>query len=193
MIDSYSKYSANSMDIPNNCYYAVIDTPIGEMIAVFDDTNIYSFSFGNSTINTQNNNIKLIKYNYYNIILDKLVNQLSEYFNGKRFVFDLPLIVNGTEFQIKVWNQLLTIDYGQTISYKTQAICIGNPKAIRAVANANSKNKFPIIIPCHRVIGTDGSLTGFAGGLNRKKVLLEYESNYLEEYKKSTNLLFNKL
>jgi len=105
----------------------------------------------------------------------KAAKQLDEYFNGKRKVFDLPLALDGTDFQIKVWNALQTIRYGKTISYGQLAAMTGNPKASRAVGMANNRNPIPIIVPCHRVIGSNGSLTGYAGGLELKQKLLELE------------------
>ena len=105
--------------------------------------------------------------------------QLNEYFQKKRKIFDLPLDLKGTEFQKKVWNELLKIPFGKTISYKDLAIKLGDLKAIRAVGTANGANPVSIIVPCHRVIGSDGSLTGYAGGLWRKRWLLEHESNEL--------------
>ena len=100
---------------------------------------------------------------------------LKEYFDGKRREFDLPLKFEGTDFQKKAWNALLTIPYGQTRSYKEQAEAVGNKKACRAVGAANGKNPISIIVPCHRVIGTDGSLIGYGGGLEMKKSLLDLE------------------
>jgi methylated-DNA-[protein]-cysteine S-methyltransferase len=105
--------------------------------------------------------------------------QIDGYFNGKRKIFDLPLDLKGTEFQKKVWNELLKIPFGKTISYKELSIRMDNLKAIRAVAAANGANPVSIIVPCHRVIGSDGSLTGYAGGLWRKRWLLEHESRDL--------------
>lgn len=107
------------------------------------------------------------------------VNQLEEYFMGARKNFDLPLSLKGTEFQLMVWKKLLDIPYGETVSYSDIANSINKPKAVRAVGMANNKNKIPIIIPCHRVIGKDGSLTGYAGGLDIKKQLLDMEKKYL--------------
>lgn len=104
------------------------------------------------------------------------VDQLTEYFEGKRTHFDLKLNPEGTEFQKKVWKKLQEIPFGKTISYQQIANQLGDPKVIRAAASANGKNPIAIIIPCHRVIGSDGSLTGYAGGLHRKKWLLEHES-----------------
>jgi methylated-DNA-[protein]-cysteine S-methyltransferase len=104
------------------------------------------------------------------------IKQLSEYFEGKRKDFDLPFDLEGTDFQKRVWTELLKIPFGKTRSYMEQTKALGDVKAIRAVASANGQNKIAIIIPCHRVIGSDGSLTGFAGGLHRKKWLLEFET-----------------
>jgi methylated-DNA-[protein]-cysteine S-methyltransferase len=109
-------------------------------------------------------------------VLQKAVSQIQEYFEGKRINFDLKLNPKGTEFQQRVWKSLIEIPYGKTISYKDQTKKLGDLKAIRAVASANGKNPLWIVIPCHRVIGTDGSLTGYAGGLARKKWLLEHEN-----------------
>lgn len=102
--------------------------------------------------------------------------QLQEYFDGKRTQFDVKLNPQGTEFQQRVWKQLTTIPYAKTVSYQKMANDLGDPKVIRAAASANGKNPISIIIPCHRVIGSDGSLTGYAGGLHRKKWLLAHES-----------------
>lgn len=109
-------------------------------------------------------------------ILEDVVYQLQEYFEGKRETFDLVLNPSGTAFQKTVWDALLQIPYGKTYAYLELAKLLGDPKAIRAVAAANGKNPLWIIVPCHRVIGSDGSLTGYAGGLHRKKWLLEHES-----------------
>ena len=108
--------------------------------------------------------------------LQNAVCQLQEYFEGKRKTFDLQLDPQGTEFQKKVWKALLEIPFGRTISYLELSKRLGDVKAIRAVAAANGKNPLWIVIPCHRVIGSDGSLTGYAGGLHRKKWLLDHES-----------------
>lgn len=107
--------------------------------------------------------------------LDALEKQLAEYFNGRRRSFDVPLDLAGTEFQKQVWLSLLRIPYGETVSYAAEAAMVGRPSAVRAVAGANGRNKVSIILPCHRVIGSDGSLTGYGGGMERKKWLLELE------------------
>lgn len=106
--------------------------------------------------------------------------QLSEYFAGKRKTFQLPLVTPGTEFQNQVWDELQKIPYGKTRSYKQQAVALNNPNAIRAVARANGFNRIAIIIPCHRVIGDDGKLVGYGGGIWRKKKLLEIEGNKMQ-------------
>lgn len=108
--------------------------------------------------------------------LKKTVEQLEEYFLGTRTEFNLKLNPEGTEFQKKVWQKLQEIPFSKTVSYQTIANRLGDPKVIRAAASANGKNPISIIIPCHRVIGKDGSLTGYASGLHRKKWLLEHES-----------------
>lgn len=108
-------------------------------------------------------------------MLDLAQSQLNEYFQGKRKDLELPLVVPGTEFQQKVWNALLQIPYGVTRSYKQQADVVGDVKAVRAVARANGDNRISIIIPCHRIIGSDGSIVGYGGGIHRKQWLLKHE------------------
>ncbi len=113
--------------------------------------------------------------------LKEAILQLQEYFDGKRTNFSFQLNPSGTEFQKKVWQELLNIPYGKTCSYLELSKKLGDVKAIRAVASANGKNPLWIVVPCHRVIGTDGSLTGYAGGLWRKKWLLEHENPVKQE------------
>lgn len=110
-----------------------------------------------------------------NIVLRTTRKQLDEYFTGKRKTFDLPLSPTGTDFQRLVWMTLATIPYGNTISYAQLAARVGKPTAMRAVGSANGRNPLPIVLPCHRVIGADGSLTGFGGGLPTKQFLLKLE------------------
>lgn len=146
---------------------AVISSPIGLLHITGDDEGVKEVTFltDNQPIST--------------IIPDSLstcVAQLSEYFDGKREDFDLKLNPQGTEFQRKVWEILLEIPFSKTRSYLEQSKVFGDVKAIRAVASANGKNPIAIIIPCHRVIGSDGSLTGYAGGKWRKQWLLNHES-----------------
>jgi len=123
---------------------------------------------------------KLLKAEYViedDEVLKEARNQLDAYFSMKAKDFDIPLLMVGTEFQKSVWKELIKIPYGQTKSYLELSKSLGNEKAVRAVANANGANALSIIIPCHRVIGSDGSLTGYAGGLPLKQKLLELENN----------------
>jgi methylated-DNA-[protein]-cysteine S-methyltransferase len=112
-------------------------------------------------------------------ILDAAMKQLDSYFAGRRRSFDLPLAPRGTAFQTRVWNALMKIPYGETKSYGAIAAMIGSPSAMRAVGAANGRNPIPIVIPCHRVIGANGSLTGFGGGMERKEMLLDLERGAL--------------
>ena len=142
-------------------------TPIGTAKIVGDKNGIQSVSVLDDDIETS----KDTPY-----CLQACVAQLEEYFNGKRASFNLTVNPKGTAFQIKVWKSLLKINYGKTKSYTAQSKALGDVKAIRAVATANGKNPIWIIIPCHRVIGSDGSLSGYAGGIWRKKWLLAHEN-----------------
>jgi methylated-DNA-[protein]-cysteine S-methyltransferase len=111
-------------------------------------------------------------------LLQKCIGQFGEYFAGKREIFNLPVKQEGTPFQQKVWNELIKIPFGKTISYLRLAQRLGDPKSIRAAASANGRNKLSIIVPCHRVIGSDGRLVGYGGGLPIKKWLLDHENKY---------------
>jgi len=146
---------------------AYYKTPIGTAKIVGDENGIFEVSVIDEIIETSTNPP---------IFLQECIKQLSEYFNGERIDFDLKLNPQGTEFQKRVWKELQKVPFGKTRSYLEQSKKLGDPKAIRAVASANGKNPIWIIIPCHRIIGSDGSLTGYAGGLWRKKRLLELES-----------------
>ena len=150
----------------------IITSPLGFTKISGDELGISSLSL----LNSEEKITDIIPFE-----LQNCVQQLKEYFEGRRAQFDLQLNLQGTEFQKKVWHQLLTIPYGKTISYLQLSQQLGDIKAIRAVANANGKNPLWIIIPCHRVIGSDGSLTGYAGGLHRKQWLLEHESPYKQQ------------
>lgn len=152
------------MEFNQTAYYK---TPIGTAKIVGDNNGIISITVLDYTIETSK---KIPKY------LQNCVQQLEEYFNGNRTEFNLKLNPQGTDFQKRVWEELLNVSHGKTRSYLEQSKKLGNVKAIRAVASANGKNPIWIVIPCHRIIGSDGSLTGYAGGLWRKKWLLEHES-----------------
>jgi len=145
---------------------------------------VYESPFGNIVIESDGNSITGLKTegdakpkgkNEANTLTDITAMQLKEYFTGKRKKFDVPLNPQGTDFQCAVWKALQNIPYGKTRSYKQIAQAIGNPKACRAVGMANNKNPIWILIPCHRVIGTDGTLTGYGGGIEMKKRLLSIE------------------
>ncbi len=146
---------------------AFIKTPLGI-------TKITGNENGIASIIVLNSNVPLTTI--IPEVLEDAVYQLTEYFNEERKVFNLTLNPEGTSFQKKVWKALEDIPYGKTVSYMDLSKTLGDPKAIRAVAAANGKNPLWIVVPCHRVIGSDGSLTGYAGGLHRKKWLLELES-----------------
>ena len=109
------------------------------------------------------------------------ITQLDEYFTGSRRDFDLPLDLRGTEFQVAAWNALADIPFGRTASYGQQAASIGRPKAVRAIGGANGRNPVAIVLPCHRIVGADGSLTGFGGGIEVKKWLLDHEQSMLHD------------
>lgn len=151
---------------------AFLETPIGTAKIVGNENGIQSVTFLDEKMPTS---IKIAA------CLQACVSQLTEYFEGKRTDFELTINPKATAFQIKVWKSLLQIPYGKTTSYLEQSTLLGDPKAIRAVASANGKNPILIIIPCHRVIGADGSFTGFSAGLWRKKWLLAHENPVKQE------------
>lgn len=158
-----------------------IQTPIGKMHAGATGNGLCFLEFENEErlkkhISYFSSNFE-IKEDPINQIILQTQSELTSYFNKTLKVFTIPLDLAGTEFQVSVWKALLTIPFGQTRSYLEQSKILGDVKAIRAVATANGKNKIAIIVPCHRVIGSDGSLTGYAGELWRKKKLLDLESN----------------
>ncbi len=157
-----------------------IDTPVGKMRIGASDEGICLFDFQyRKSIDTIMKRIETLSGQQFaegeHPHFKVLEQQIGEYFLGTRKEFDLPLNLVGTPFQKRVWEGLLTIPYGETRSYKQQSIFLGDEKAIRAVAGANGENGIAIIIPCHRVIGANGSLTGYGGGLHRKKWLLDHE------------------
>lgn len=152
--------------------FCIIKTPLGATKIVGDEDGISSVTVLNSEEKITDSIPKE---------LEDCATQLHEYFKGKRKQFSLKLNPKGTDFQKKVWSQLDSIPFGTTVSYLELSKQLGDVKAIRAVANANSKNPLWIIVPCHRVIGSDGSLTGYAGGLHRKQWLLEHESPFKQQ------------
>ena len=150
----------------------IIKSPLGYTKIVGDEEGVSSVV----VLNSEEKETDIIP-----VELEDCVIQLNEYFAGDRTLFDLKLNPEGTTFQKQVWNALQTIPYGKTLSYLELSKQLGDVKAIRAVANANGKNPLWIIVPCHRVVGSDGSLTGYAGGLHRKQWLLEHESPYKQQ------------
>lgn len=161
-------------------FLSKIETPIGEMTAGVSDTGVHLLNFLNPgriekqksfLINHENAAIIEKAHRFH----DLLLKELEEYFDGYRKHFSIPVQPEGTEFQQRVWRRLQTIPFGSTESYQELTNDLGNPRAIRAVAAANGKNPVAILIPCHRVIGKNGSLTGYAGGLERKRFLLQHE------------------
>lgn len=159
---------------------AYMETELGMMVAAASGKGICMFEFADyKHIDLELRQLaaffKAPLVHGHTPLFDTLKKQLEEYFNGVRRDFDIPLDLVGTEFQKRVWMSLLQIPYGCTTTYAKQAELLGKPSAVRAVANANGKNKISIILPCHRVIGADGTLTGYGGGIWRKKKLLEFE------------------
>jgi methylated-DNA-[protein]-cysteine S-methyltransferase len=155
--------------------YTRIESPVGKLLLATEAQGLRLVSFESSKRATS----VQPDWKENKAPFAEVIRQLRAYFDGELREFDLPLAPEGTAFQLRVWNSLRTIPYGETISYGQLAQRIGNPKAVRAVGLANGCNPIPIIIPCHRVIGSDGSLTGFGGGLPNKKKLLALESRQM--------------
>jgi AraC family transcriptional regulator of adaptative response/methylated-DNA-[protein]-cysteine methyltransferase len=158
-----------------------IPTPIGDMMAGATDTHLVMFEFEHRKMyNTQIEKLRgslgaeLVPGD--SPVFDALRRELDEYFEGTRRDFTIPLLTPGTPFQVRVWDALRRIPSGTTTSYKALAASIGQPEAIRAVARANGDNRIAVLIPCHRVIGSDGQLVGYGGGLWRKRKLLDLEA-----------------
>lgn len=153
--------------------YKIIASPVGPLTLVTDNKSIIQIGWENAGyVNVQTDAAG--KDESHPLLL-QAEEELNEYFAGKRKVFTISLHPEGTEFQQKVWKALLDIPFGKTKTYGNIASIIGNPDAVRAVGGAANRNPIPVIIPCHRVIGADGKLVGFAGGLERKEILLEIE------------------
>jgi methylated-DNA-[protein]-cysteine S-methyltransferase len=170
------KKSGNFRSLPENAVYDEMNSPIGKLTIVTSDQGLHAVLWDNDRENMKNEEVigSLVKSKNEKIIAQTKM-QLDEFFQGKRKIFDLPLVLNGTDFQIQCWKQLLKIPYGKTISYAEQADKIGNKNKARAVGVANGLNPISIIIPCHRVIGSNGRLVGFRGGIDKKDFLLNLE------------------
>ena len=175
----------------NNLFAQCIPTPLGDMLALANDTHLEHLSFidtpldatGIAALEKLHNRSFVFKNTD---LLLTVALQLQEYFAAARTSFEIPLQMKGTTFQQSVWNALIQIPYGNTRSYQQQAKLMQQPLAIRAIAKANGANPIMIIVPCHRIIGSDGSLTGYAGGMWRKKYLLELESSKSKAGKQSS-------
>lgn len=152
-------------------YYCYLDTPIGELLVAGDDDGLSMIGFPEGSMRREPEP----EWIFNEKELTEACRQLAEYFTGKRKHFELKLNPSGTEFQRQVLDELVRIPYGTTVSYSDIARRIGRPRAVRAVGAANGRNPIPVVIPCHRVIGADGDLTGFGGGLPTKEALLRLE------------------
>lgn len=155
---------------------AYYKSPLGTLIIRETDGSVSAVLFANSYKGEKLNEEALSFQPPQSSIIAKCITQLDEYFEGKRKSFDLPMMQAGTDFQKSVWAKLMNIPFGRTISYKELSKRIGNLKAIRAVGTTNGNNSICIIVPCHRVIGSNGDLTGYGGDLWRKKWLLDHEA-----------------
>lgn len=166
-------------------YYTEIDSAIGLLTLCASEHGLCHIEFGSFADRADflgkwaDRYYPGAEYTHAEKALSLAATQLGEYFAGKRHSFDLPLDMRGTEFQRKVWKALLEIPYGTAVSYKSIAERIGQPKAVRAVGGANNKNPLPIVVPCHRVIGSGGALVGYGGGLSIKESLLSLERQHL--------------
>ncbi len=160
-------------------YSSYYPSPLGLLKITFSASGVKRLKFvKNSNIKTKNCNALFFNKKEIRSMYNLIYDQLNEYFTGNRSEFKLPIILSGSKFQINTWQELTNIPYGETRAYNEIAKNIGNPKASRAVGRAIKNNPLPVIIPCHRVIGVNGSLTGYTGGLWRKRWLLELESRY---------------
>jgi methylated-DNA-[protein]-cysteine S-methyltransferase len=157
-------------------FYKKIKTPVGELTLVATDASLTAILWENDSV--ERVRLPKIEASTNHPILRAAETQLQEYFGGHRIHFQLPVEFHGSEFQVKVWRTLQTIPYGETRSYGALANSIGSPKSCRAVGGANGRNPISIVVPCHRVIGVNGKLTGFAGGVKTKSYLLDLEKNY---------------
>lgn len=166
------------MTMAGNIYTTYYASPLGMMEIQADEAAVQAILFVNTWKGPKLDETQLRANSVSNIHADACIQQLQAYFEGKRKDFDFPFRQKGTEFQASVWAELLNIPFGKTISYLELSKRIGNVKAIRAVGTTNGKNQLCIVVPCHRVIGANGSLVGYGGDLWRKKWLLEHEAKF---------------
>ncbi len=159
-------------------HYSFLDTPIGTLTLIADDAALVEVWFPNHTEHDGGAGVDELDgavLDPEHTVLRRASDQLSEYFAGTRTTFDVPLAPEGTPFQLAAWRALSTIPFGETVSYGEQAKRLGDPNKARAVGAANGRNPLPIIVPCHRVVGSSGQLTGFGGGVESKAWLLDHE------------------
>lgn len=177
----FNELNFRQPETANPLHAQIFPTPLGEMLAICSATGLCLLEFvGQPRLEREIYQITQAKQAQIifqpHDLLQEIAVQIQQYFSGSLKNFSVPLDFVGTDFQQRVWRILQTIPYGKILSYAEQAAKLGNPKAVRAVAAANGRNKISIIVPCHRVIGSNGTLTGYAGGLSRKQFLLELES-----------------
>lgn len=166
----------STLDVGDNLQLSIVTNDTGLVLLEFNVTETQLFDI----IVRNFGDVEIIKDPQHNQIYEK---EIRDYFLGKLKEFTIPLDLVGTEFQKQVWKALMEVPYGETVSYKDIAVRINNPKGMRAVGMANNKNKIPVIVPCHRIIGADGSLVGYGGGLHIKKRLLELEGIKIKDHK----------
>lgn len=173
--------SIKSINYPHQILFSYIDTPLGEMLACGSEKGLVLLEFvDRKSLESELIKIKETLKGYF--VYDETAQhhvsqQISQYFNGERKHFSIPLDLIGTDFQKQAWSQLVKIPYAHTISYSDQAKQLNKSNAVRAIANANGKNMLAIVIPCHRVIASNGDLSGYGGGIERKRKLIEMELN----------------
>lgn len=177
----FNKLNFRQPETAHTLHAQIVPTSLGEMLAICSARGLCLLEFvGQARLDSEIRQIAQAKQGQIlfqsNGLLKEVAEQVQSYFSGSLKNFSVPLDFVGTDFQQRVWRILQTIPYGKILSYAEQAAKLGNPKAVRAVAAANGRNKISIIIPCHRVIGSNGTLTGYAGGLSRKQFLLDLES-----------------
>lgn len=167
-----------SLKIKSSTASVYYNSPLGILFIKSNGDSIEEITFANSWKGKKINEDEIDFFQHGSPVIQKCIEQLKEYFAGSRKVFDFPITQSGTEFQQKVWNELLNIPFGKRISYMELSKRIGNVKAIRAVGTCNGRNNICIVVPCHRVIGSNGDLVGYGGELWRKKWLLDHEDKY---------------
>lgn len=165
-------------ELPENAVYDEIASPVGQLILIASSAGLHAILWDSDCHTHEGKRLlQPLHPSSDQPIIVRTQQQLDEYFHGQRTAFDLPLVLKGTDFQIQVWQQLLKIPYGKTISYGEQAEKMGDKNKARAVGMANGLNPISIVVPCHRVIGSNGQLVGFGGGIEKKAYLLQLEKN----------------